>query len=76
MDSEQSLSKVVLNEKQVFASVKKFPDVPNNSELSNLHIKSQIVHNIEEKFKKSENGSLTPMQDELLRLICNYYVII
>ncbi|XP_014274794.1 U3 small nucleolar RNA-associated protein 25 homolog [Halyomorpha halys] len=72
-NSEQSLSKIVLNEKQVFASVRKFPDVPQNSDLSNLHIKSQITYNIENTLKKTENGSLTPIQNELLTLISNYY---
>ncbi|CAH1407634.1 unnamed protein product [Nezara viridula] len=75
LDGEQSSSKIVLNEKQVFASARKFPDVPKSSDLNNLHIKSQIVSNIEEKLKKSENGSLTPLQDELLSLICNYYSV-
>lgn len=70
MDNAQSLSKIVLNEKQIFASVRKFPDVQVNSDLSHLHIKSQIVHNIKEKLG---NGSLTPVQNELLTLICNYY---
>ena len=72
-EDRENISKNVLNEEQLFASIRKFPQAPCNLRLDNLNIKSKILDTFKDKL---ENESLTPMQKELLTIMSNYHVCI
>lgn len=66
--------KALLSDQNSFASLRPLPDVTKDLTLNDFHIKPQILSNVIKAFAKlNENETLTPVQKELLALICNYH---
>lgn len=74
---EQQKERDLLDDGQSFAKTRLLPDIPKDLNYNNLSIKPQILPNITKLFSSSnESKEITPVQRELLQLICNYHVSI